>query len=171
MIRARHILVFLAVATVLSVLPAPAAAQGVPPIGIEHTPPADATPGYQIYLTATLTNATAATVVWRNDTMTADDVRPMTNLSQAAGSGWVFAAFLPAQPGPTQIVYSISASNGGGVHAESFFFSVDLPSTGGLTSADQEAWMWTMAATFSMTLSVLAVLYWYTGRRLKREGR
>lgn len=169
MSRTRSLLALLALVSVLAVLPAPAFADGVPPIGIQHTPPTSAVPGSQIYLTAVLTNATTATVVWRNDTMTSDDVMPMTNLSEANGSGWVFAAYLPAQPAPTQIAYAINASNPGGFHLESYFFSVDTAPTGGLTPADQQSWMWTMAASLAMAGSAVAVLYWYTGRRLRRE--
>lgn len=171
MTRARCVLAFFAVAALLAGLPSPAAGQGVPPIGIEHTPPAGVTPGYQIYLTAILTNATSAVVVWRNDTMTADAVMPMTNLSEADGAGWVFAAYLPPQATPTQILYAINASNPGGFHVEGYFFSVDVPSTGGLTPSDQESWIWTMAASLAMVVSTVAVLYWYTGRRLRREAK
>lgn len=164
------LIVFLFVGAVLGTISMPAAGEGIPPIAIEHTPPSGATPGHQIYLTAVLTNATAAAVAWRNDTMTADATMPMTNLSEPNGSGWVFAAYLPAQPVPTQIVYSINASNAGGFRQESFFFSVDLVASGGLTSADQESWVWTMAASLAMVISTVAVLYWYVGRRLAREA-
>ena len=169
--RALEVLAILAVAAILLPLSTPAAGQGVPAIGILHTPPTGVGPGHQVYLSAVLTNATVATVAWRNDTMTLDDVVPMTNLSQANGTGWVFAAYLPAQPSPTQITYAINASNEGGSHIESYFFSVDVPSAAGLTAADQQSWMWTMAATFSMIISTLVVLYWYTGRRLRREAK
>lgn len=170
MTRASGILASLAVAAVLITFAVPAAGQGVPPITVVHTAPVGATPGHQIYLSAILTNATSATIVWRNDTMTADAIVPMTNTSEANGTGWLFAAYLPAQPSPTQITYSIRASNAGGSQVESYFFSVDFPSTPGLTAADQEAWVWTMAATMAMIVSALAVLYWYVGRRLRREA-
>lgn len=171
MTRARLVLAFLAVTALLAGLADPAAGQGVPAIGIEHTPPVGVTPGYQIYLTATLTNATSAVVVWRNDTMTADAVMPMTNLSEANGAGWVFAAYLPPQPTPTQILYAINASNPGGSHVEGYFFTVDVASSGGLTPSDQEAWIWTIAASLAMVASTVGVLYWYTGQRLRREAR
>ena len=45
-------------------------------------------------------NATSATIAWRNDTMSADAVVPMTNLTQANGTAWVYAGYLPAQATP-----------------------------------------------------------------------
>lgn len=168
----KRILVLVAIvaaAALLAVAAPRAGAEGIPPIGIVHTPPSGTLPGHQIYLSAVITNATAAIVSWRNDTMTSDGLVPMTNLTRANGSGWVFAAYLPAQPGPTQITYAINASNAGGFHIESYFLSVDVPSTPGLTAADQESWVWTIAASLAMIVSIVAVLYWYTGRRLARE--
>lgn len=161
----------LSTAVILAAFSTPAAAEGVPPVSITHTAPSGVIPDRQVYLTAVLTNATAATVLWRNSTMTADEVVPMTNLSLTVSAGWEYAAYLPAQSSPTQITYLINATNAGGFHRESYFFSVDVPSASGLTAADQGAWILTMAASLTMTVCTLAVLYWYTGRRLRREGR
>ncbi len=156
--------------TFLSLILSAAAPVAATDIGLVHTPPADVTPGLQIYLTAVLENATTATVVWRNSTMSEDAVAPMTNLSQPSGTGWIYAAYLPAQPVPTQIRYRINASSPSGFIEESYFFSVDYPSPGGITDEEQVAWMVTVAASLSMIASVIAVLYVYTGRRLRREG-
>lgn len=163
-----HVAILALVLAVLLVAP-PVRADGVPSISIVHAPPTDAAPGGQIYLTATITNATSASIAWRNDTMTADSVVPMTNLSMANGTGWVYAAYLPAQPVPTQITYSINASNAGGSRIESYFFSVSAPTASGITAAEQDGWILTMAASLSMAVSTVAALYWYTGRRLRRE--
>lgn len=146
-----------------------AAAQAPGDIQIVHVAPSGIVTGLQIYLTAEMTNATSATIAWRNDTMSADSIVPMTNLTERNGTAWVYAGYLPAQATPTQITYAINASNADGFHIESYFLSVEAPASGGLTSADQQAWMLTMAASLSMIVSTVAVLYWYTGRRLNRE--
>jgi len=127
--------------------------------------------GIEVYLTATLTGATAATVEWRNSSMAADAVAPMTNLSQPDAGGWAYAAYIPAQATPTQIRYAVNASNAGGNARESYFFSVSAPTDAGLTPADQDAWVLTMIASLSAVSSTIAVLYMYTGRRIGREGR
>lgn len=147
----------------------PVSAQAPRTIQIAHAPPTGASPGHQIYVEAVFVNATSGTIAWRNATMTTDEVVPMTNLSTANGSGWTFAAYLPAQSSPTQISYTLNASNAEGFRTESYFLSVDVPATGGLTPADQEAWVYTMAASITMVVTTIAVLYWYTGRRLRRE--
>ena len=162
-------LLVLWVAATLAVAASPAAAQ--PEITIVHTPPTDAVLGQQVYIAAILTGATAATVEWRNSSMAADAVAPMTNLSQPDAGGWVYAAYLPAQATPTQIVYAVNASDAGGSARESYFFSVSAPTDAGLTPADQDVWVLTMIASLSAVSSTIAVLYWYTGRRIGREGR
>ncbi len=168
----RLLLIAFALALVaLAVAPSPSAAQTGGTIQIRHAPPDGVTPGHQIFLLAFLTSASAGTVSWRNATMTADAVVPMTNLSLANGTGWGFGAYLPAQDSPTQISYTINASNNEGFHTESYFLSVDVAAQGGLTTADQEAWALTVAASLSMAASTIAVLYWYTGRRLRRGVR
>jgi len=140
-------------------------------IGIAHDPPEGVAPGVQIYVSATLTNATRATVLWRNSTMAADERVPMTNLSRADGTGWVYAAWLPAQPTPTQIRYGIDASGPQGSRVESFFLTVAGSSPSGITPEENGAWLLTVASSLAMSVSVMAVLYWYVGRRLRREGR
>ena len=169
--RIPALLAMVAMFALLTSTPLHAAAQGTPEISITHTPPPAVTPDHQIYLAAVLTNASSARVSWRNSTMAADGVVPMTNLSRPDGAGWVFAAYLPAQASPTQITYAINASHAGGSRVESYFLSVDVASPPGLTASDQETWILTMAASISMAASTIAVLYWYTGRRLRREGR
>ncbi len=95
----------------------------------------------------------------------------MTNLSTAEGPGWVYAAWLPAQPAPTQVRYAINASNARGYRVESFFFTVASPTSSRLTQEQQNAWILTVIASLSMASSVIAMLYWYVSRRLHREGK
>ncbi len=141
-------------------------------VGIVHTPSKGVIPGVQIYVVATLTNASAATVAWRNGTMTADERVPLTNLSQRDGdAGWMYAGYLPAQATPTQVRYSINASGPDGYRIESFFLTVAFPTATGITPEKQEAWILSVAASLAMAISVVAVMYWYTGRRLRREGK
>jgi hypothetical protein len=137
-------------------------------IGISHTPPQGVRPGAQISLSAVLTNATAGWITWRNGTMTSDARVPMTNLSQPQGTRWVYAAYLPAQSSPTQVRYAINASGPQGFHIETYFLTVGEPSASGISQGQQEAWMMSLAASLSMSISTLAVLYWYIGRRLRR---
>ena len=143
-------------------------------VRIVHEPPQGVTPGMQVYLTAVLTNATAAEVTWRNSTMTSGLGVPMTNLSQAVPqggeTGWVFAAYLPAQSSPTQVRYAINASGPLGFRAESYFYTVAEPPDAGITAEQQGTWILSLAASLSMAASVVAVLYLYVGRRLRREG-
>ncbi|HLE46638.1 MAG TPA: hypothetical protein VI915_06630 [Thermoplasmata archaeon] len=144
-------------------------------VKIVHEAPQGVTPGMQAYLTAVLTNATAAEITWHNGTMTTDLRAPMTNLSepvdQSGQTGWRFAAYLPAQPAPTQVRYAINASGPQGFRAESYFYTVAEPAAAGITPEQQETWILSLAASMSMAVSVVAVLYMYTGRRLRREGR
>ncbi len=140
-------------------------------VKIAHDPPQGVTPGSQVYISAVLTNATVAEITWRNGTMTADKRVPMTNLSQPDGNGWVYAAYLPAQSSPTQMRYAINASGPQGFRIESYFFTIAEPTKGGVTPEEQEAWILTLAASLAMAVSVVAVQYMYTGRRLRREGR
>src|SRR5512136_670268 len=79
-----------------TVVPFAAEAQG--PVHIAHTPPSFAAPGQQIDLLAVLTNASSAVVVWNNGSLAKAATVPMTNLSRAQGDGWVYEAWLPAQP-------------------------------------------------------------------------
>ena len=168
----RPILVFVAFAISIALASGSslASAEAQSTIQIDHTPPTGATPGYQVFMEAVFTNATSGTITWRNSMMTADAVVPMTNLSLQRGTGWTFAAYLPAQDSSTQISYVINASNANGFHTESYILSVDVPTTAGLTPADQPAWVYTVVAALSMASSTIAVLYWYTGRRLRQEG-
>lgn len=147
-----------------------ASAQTAAEIEIVHTPPAEALPGLQINLTAVLVNASAASVSWNNGSMASDSLVPMTNTSQPSGGGWIYDAWLPAQTDGVQVSYSINASNGAGNRVMSYFLVVSAPTPQGLTAADQYDWALTVAAMMSMAISTLAVLYWYTGRRLRREG-
>ncbi len=147
---------------------ASAAAQVPGEIRILHTPPTEALPGRQIYLTATLVNATEASIAWRNDTMASDAILPMTNLSRFDGTGWVYAAYLPAQDRPTQITYTITASNGASQAEASFFLTVDYPPDLGITPEEQVQWALSVAASVSMAASVVAMMYWYVSRRLQR---
>ena len=140
-------------------------------IGISHSPPNGVRPGNQIYLTAVLTNATTATIKWRNSTMTVDETVPMTNLSTSSGNGWVYAAYLPAQLTPTQVRYSINASNGQISRSISYFLTVAEPVQSGVTSEQQVTWILTLMAIVTMVLSVVAVLCAYVSRRLRREGK
>lgn len=148
----------------------PAAAQTAGEIEILHTPPAVALPGLQINLTAVLRNATAASVSWNNGSMAQDSLVPMTNTSQASGIGWVYDAWLPAQADGVQVSYAINASNGASYRVMSYFLVVSAPTPQGLTAADQFDWILTVAAMGSMAISTMAVLYWYSGRRLRREA-
>jgi len=146
-----------------------ATAQTASEIEIDHTPPAIVLPGLQVNLTAVLTNATEASVTWNNGSMSSDSQVPMTNTSERSGSGWVYGAWLPAESDGVQVSYSINASNSATNKIMSYFLVVSAPSSPGLTGADQDRWMLTMAATMSMGISTLAVLYWYMGRRLRKE--
>lgn len=167
----RLVLVLVLLATMALVLThARVAAQDASDITIVHTPPTGVIPGFQIYVTAVLTNATSASVAWQNSSMSADEVAPMTNLSRSEEGGWLYAAYLPAQLSPTQVRYAINASGPSGSRAESYFLSVDVPSSEGITPEGQNVWVLTMAASLSMAVSVIAVMYWYTGRRLRRGG-
>ncbi|MEK6988415.1 MAG: hypothetical protein AABX97_10085 [Candidatus Thermoplasmatota archaeon] len=168
MIRPALALVVLSTAFALAMAATPAAAQSSLEISIVHTPPAIVLPGLQINLTAVLGNATAASVAWNNGSMASDARVPMTNLSRTQDGGWVYEAWLPAQPDGTQVTYAINASNHAGSRSESYFLTVSAPSASGITEVQQEAWMLTMAASISMAASTVAVLYWYTGRRLRR---
>lgn len=147
-----------------------ASAQTPAEILIDHTPPAIVLPGLQINLTAVLTNATAASVSWNNGSMSNDSWVPMSNTSVAQGAGWVYAAWLPAQADGVQVSYTINASSAETTLKESYFLVVASPSLSGLTAADQYSWMLTMAASLSMAISTMAVLYWYASRRLRRNG-
>ena len=171
MTRRLAVLLVLSACALLAAAATPVTAEGNPPIRIDHVAPTGTLPGYQIYLKAVLTNATSARVLWRNATMAADAIVPMTNLTLQNATGWTFATYLPAQPSPTQIMYTINASNAGGYHTEGYVLSVDLPTPSGLTPGDQEAWVYTMVAALGMVVSTMTVLYWYMGRRLYREAR
>ncbi len=116
-------------------------------------------------------NATAGSVRWNNGSMANDSVAPLTNTSVRSGDGWLYAGWLPAQQDGVQVSYTINATNGAETHLESYFLTVSSPAPSGLTTADQEQWILTLAASLSMAISTLAVLYWYTGRRLRREGK
>lgn len=144
-------------------------AQSASVIEILHTPPAVALPGLQINLTAVLSNATAASVGWNNGSMAVDSVVPMTNTSEPSGTGWIYDAWLPAQADGVQVSYAINASNGAENLVMSYFLVVSAPTPQGLTALDQYTWVLTVAAMASMAISTMAVLYWYTGRRLRRE--
>lgn len=146
-----------------------AAGQATSEIGIAHTPPTVVLPGLQINLTAVLTNATGASVTWNNGSMAADSLAPMTNTSERSGTGWVYDAWLPAQADGIQVSYSINASNGAASRTASYFLVVSAPTSQGLTATDQVDWILTIAAVASMSISTIAVLYWYMGRRLRRE--
>lgn len=156
---------------VLSLLAAtssgPAAAQPGD-VTLVHSPPEGVTPGHQVYLTAVLTNATAASIAWRNDSMTSNAIVPMTNLSKSEGGGWGFAAYLPAQPTPTLVTYTITATGPAGEAQEAFQFVVDVPAAEGLSQEQQMHWILTLVASLSMAASVVAAFYWYIGRRLRR---
>lgn len=170
----RRGLAALLVVVVMAAVPAwsgPTAAAASGTIQIVHTPPSVVLPGLQINLTAVLKNATAASVTWNNGSMATDAVAPMTNTSVSEGGGWVYDAWLPAQPDGVQVSYELDASNGAANVVATFFLTVSAPSPSGLTLADQEQWMLTMAASLAMAISVVAVLYIYTGRRLRREVR
>lgn len=147
-----------------------AAAPSPSEITIDHAPPSVVLPGLQINLTAVLTNATLAVVTWNNGTLSKDAEVPMTNTSERRGSGWVYEAWLPAQADGVQVSYAINASNGMADKIASYFLVVSAPSPQGLTAADQFQWILTVAASLSMAISTMAVLYWYFGRRLRKEG-
>lgn len=155
---------------ILLATPGKVVAQGDGSIAIIHTPPTDAIPGRQISIHAVFVNATSAGILWRNSTMTLDEAAPLTNQSVAEGAGWRFAAFLPAQGAPTQIRYSINATGPSGFLVESYFFSVSEPAAGGITPSGQTGWILTIASSVAMVSSIVAVMYWYVGRRLRREG-
>ncbi len=145
------------------------AAAGVGRVGIAHTPPTAAVPGQQIDLRATLTNATSAVVTWNNGSLAKAATIPMTNTSQAQGAGWVYEAWLPAQPDGTQVTYSIAATGPAGTKTQAFSLTVAAPSTQGMTQADRDAWTLTIAATVSMAASTVLAIYHYVGVRLRRE--
>lgn len=148
----------------------PAAALSSTDIGISHTAPAVVLPGLQINLTAILTNATSASVSWNNGSMAVDGVVPMTNTSVRDGAGWVYDAWLPAQADGVQLSYAINASNGAASNTMSYFLVVSAPTPQGLTEADQVQWILTIAASLTMGISTIAAMYWYMGRRLRKEG-
>jgi len=169
-VRRGRLSAFVLVAVLVGFAGLPAGIGAAGPVSILHAPPTEAVPGTQVYLTALLLNATSATLSWRNATMAADALVPMTNLSRAAGAGWVFAAYIPAQPSPTPVSYTITAQGPSGSASASFAFAVDLPTASGLTEADQAAWVLTLASALSTAVSTITLLYWYTGRRLRRAG-
>lgn len=138
-------------------------------IGIVPHPPSVVAPGVQIYITATLTNATAASITWKNGTMTGEEKAPMTNLSLRDGAGWTYAAYLPAQSAPTQVRGSVNATGPAGYRTESYFLTVAYPSSTGITAEQQGDWILSLVASLAMAVSAVAVLYWYTGRRLRKE--
>lgn len=121
-----------------------------------------------MYLAAILLNATSASVAWRNGTMIADAAAPMTNLSHPEGGGWAYAAYLPAQPSPTLLTYTITARGPSGSASLAYTLDVGASGPSVLTEADQVAWGLTLASFLAMAASVVTLLYWYTGRRLRR---
>lgn len=147
-----------------------ATALGSGPVGIVHTPPTSAVPGQQINLLAVLKNATSAIVLWNNGSLPKAVTIPMTNLSQPQNGGWVYEAWLPAQPDGTQVTYSITATGPAGTKTQSYTLSVASPSSQGLTQADQDRWTLTIAASLSMAASTVAAIYYYTFLRLRREA-
>ncbi len=155
-------------AVALAVTTPPTAGQGGDDITIVHSPPSVVAPGTQIYITAILSNATSAVIAWQNTSMDSEVFSPMTNLSLAQSGGWLYAAYLPAQPSPTQVRYAINATGPSGSHLESYFLSVDVPTPEGISEEQQQAWILTMVASLSMATSLIAMMYWYTGRRLRR---
>lgn len=168
----RLVLCFLIALAAAALVPgsSPAGALSTSDIGISHTAPSVVLPGLQINLTAVLTNATAASVSWNNGSMAVDGLVPMTNRSVRAGTGWVYDAWLPAQADGVQVSYAINASNGAVDNAMSYFLVVSAPTPQGLTEADQIQWILTIAASLTMGISTIAVVYWYMGRRLRKEG-
>lgn len=169
MSRASRILGLCVLGLVLMTSSVPFPWQAAGAILIVHTPPGTAVPGLQIYLTAVLSDATSGRVAWRNGTMTADALVPMTNLSRPVGGGWEYGAYLPAQPFPTLVTYTITASGPAGSAAQEYTLNVAPPGSSGPTEADQVGWVLTLAAVLSMALSVVTLAYWYTARRLRRE--
>lgn len=157
---------FLAMAVVAPL----ATAQSAGSVGIVHTPPASPLPRLQIDLTAILKNATSAVVLWNNGSMSKAATVPMTNLSRRQDGGWVYEAWLPAQPDGTEVSYTITATGPAGTKSLNFTLSVSLPSPQGLTQADQDTWILTMAASLSMAASTVAAVYYYISLRLRREA-
>lgn len=93
----------------------------------------------------------------------------MTNISVNSGSGWTFAAYIPAQPSPTQVQYTINASRGQSWVTEEYFLTVDVPRVpGGISEEQQREWMMTIVAMLSMTASLTAMVYLYIGRKMRR---
>ncbi len=166
MTRAAVLAVLGSLLLLVSLAPLAAAAAG--PVSIAHTPPT-ALPGQQIDLQAVLTNATSAVVLWNNGSMAQAASVPMTNLSQPKGGGWAYEAWLPAQADGTQVKYSITATGPGGTKTMSYVLTVSVPPPTGMTPANVNAWLVTMAAVFSMAASMVVAIYYYIGLRLRRE--
>jgi len=166
--QARRSRILILIGIVLLIRTVPAGSDAAPVVAIVHAPPGDAVPGVQVYLTAVLLNATSATVAWRNGTMVADATAPMTNLSRPEGAGWAYAAYLPAQPSPTLLTYTITAVGPSGSASRAYALDVGVSGSSGLTEADQIAWGLTFSSFLAMAASVVTLLYWYTGRRLRR---
>src|SRR3990172_7407274 len=85
-----------------------AGAQAPGEVGIVHPPPASPVPGIQIELTALLRNATSAEVRWNDGSMAGDAIVPMTNLSRSQDGGWLYEAWLPAEPGGAPGAYALN---------------------------------------------------------------
>lgn len=162
-------LALLAVVLLGALAPLPASAAAVGAITIAHTPPDAATPGQQIDLVAVLTNATSARVQWNNGTLAAAATVPMTNLSQPQGGGWVYEAWLPAQPDGASVQYAITAAGPSGTATQSYGLTVGAPAATTLTPALEQAWVLTLAAALAAAVSTIVAIYYYVGLRLRRE--
>ena len=151
----------------VTLVPFAARAQG--PVHIAHTPPSFAAPGQQIDLLAVLTNASSAVVVWNNGSLAKAATVPMTNLSRAQGDAWVYEAWLPAQPDGALVEYAITATGPAGPTTQSYTVPVLAPSTTNVTPETEQAWLLTLAAAMSITVSTIVAIYYYVGLRLRRE--
>ncbi|HLE55175.1 MAG TPA: hypothetical protein VI999_08060 [Thermoplasmata archaeon] len=169
MIRRAWRLAILGSLALIAALAPLAGAQAPGEVGIVHTPPASPVPGIQIELTALLRNATSAEVRWNDGSMAGDAIVPMTNLSRSQDGGWLYEAWLPAEPDGTQVTYAINATGPSGMASQSYFVTVGVPTPTGLTDADQQAWIITLAASLTMAASAIVALSWYIGLRLRRE--
>ena len=156
---------------ILSAAAIPTFAAAASPVRILHTPPASAAPNQQIDVVAVVVNATSAVVLWNNGTLKQAAAVPMTNLSRSQNGGWAYEAWLPAEPGGTTVTYSITATGPVGSASQSYSLLVAAPTSQGFTAGDQQAWLLTMAAVFSMAASALVAIFYYTSLRLRREAR
>jgi hypothetical protein len=162
-------LAILAILLAVALAPSFASAASSSPVHIIHTPPSSAAPNRQIEIDAVLENATSAVILWNNGSLPKPAAVPMTNLSKSQGNGWAYEGWLPAQPDGAVISYSITATGPAGSSVQSYTLSVASPSSSSFTPADQDPWVLTMAASVSMAVCAVVLIFFYSSLRLRRE--